>query len=207
MGFQQVRLWVADQGLDVALDLALLADALEQRLQCRQRAADQQQGGDDADRLQPVVELEQHHGVEHQHQIECRQHSVGLGKPVVREALDQGQDDQHADGVERPFPQGFGQAALAAQRLLDRAQFRRRTAALGRLDQPAPADRPLGALGPDPVHAGEQQGADAEPLVQPVHLVEPAQQRLRAARAHGQHHRHAHGGDGDDAGVLHQYRT
>ena len=55
-----------------------------------------------------------------------------------------------------------------------------------RLGQPAPADGPLGALGPQPVHRAHHQRADAQPLVQAVHLVQAVEVPLQPHRAHRQ---------------------
>src|SRR3990167_9962652 len=76
VGFQHVQLRVLDQGLYFTLNLAPGSDAFEQRLERRQGATDQQQGGDYADRLGPVGELDQHHSMEHQHQVERGQDGV-----------------------------------------------------------------------------------------------------------------------------------
>jgi hypothetical protein len=54
------------------------------------------------------------------------------------------------------------------------------------------------------VQQADDQGRDAQPFVQPVHLVESAERPFDAARAQRQQQRQAHRTDSDDAAVLHE---
>jgi hypothetical protein len=51
----------------------------------------------------------------------------------------------------------------------------------------------------------QHQGADAQPFVQPVHLVQPAQPSLKPARPDGQQQRRTHHADGQHTAVLHHH--
>ena len=129
---------------------------------------------------------------------------VRLGEQAIGKALDQRQRDQHHGGVESPFAQVFGGVAPAAQHGFDAAGFGRLPAARGP-GQPTPADRPLGALGPQPVHGAGNERAHAQPLVQAVHLVQPAQLRLQPHRPHRQHHGQRHHAHDQHPAVLHPH--
>ena len=213
MGAQHTQRLEIAQGFDGAMHLAPRTHAAQQHQHRRDHASHQQYRHGPADRLRPVVILEQHERMPCQHQIRNGQPLVRAYKPVIRKALHEGQHHQHQRGIEGPLAQRLGQPALRAQPLLQRQDLIRAAtvllpaAAAHRPLQPAPAHHPLGALRPPPVqHAGHQR-RDTQPLVQAVHLVEPVQRTLQPTGADRQHHGQAHGAKGDHAAVLHEHGT
>lgn len=136
----------------------------------------------EGDRLGPVAELEQHQRMEHQHQVGDGDQLVCLGEPVVGNALDEGHDDQQRRAVEPTRPNSRPDGAVRAARFpADRCRPGVARAG-GRTIQPRLL-HPLGALRQPPVRHRGQQRRDAQPFVQPVHLVQAVQARFQPPRA------------------------
>src|SRR5690606_31144266 len=138
-------------------------------------------------------------------QIDQRQQAMALVEQPVGKAFDQCQGNQQYGRIESPFADAFRQPALAAQKGFQCRQVG--AAALGRSGDPAPAHRPLRPLDYQPVQHGQQQRADAQPFVQPVHLVQPVQPSLQPAWPQGQQHGQAHAADGQNTRELSQQAT
>ena len=190
----------------MAVRTAPAADAAGERAQRSPAAGGHQHAHDHAERLRPVGEGQQHHAMHDQCEVHRRHHAVGLHETAVGEALDQRDRGEHGEEVEGPLADGFGEAALLLEEAEELDGLLGARAARGFL-QPAPADRPLGALGPQPVHHADRQAGDAQPLVQPVGLVHAAEQRLERGGAQGEDHRDAHRAHGEHAGVVDRERA
>ena len=205
-GLQHTQRRVGRERHDVAPALAAGTNAPGPGPQRRPAPHQHQHGAHPANGLGPVIGLHQHHRVVGQGQVGQGDQAVRLHKPVVGKALDQGQHDEHGGSVKRPFAHVLRQAALAAQPGLQCAQGVGVAAGFARgLFQPAPAHHPLGALGPPPVQHAGHQGANAQPFVQAVHLVQALQARLQPLRAQCQQHGQAHQAHGEHTAELHKH--
>ena len=98
---------------------AARADPEQQRHTAGQAAGDHQHRHQRADGRSPVGGLHQHHGMEHQHQVDDGQQAVGLEEVAIGKALEQREDDQHDQRIECPFAEVLRQAAQAAEELDD----------------------------------------------------------------------------------------
>ena len=131
-----------------------------------------------------------------------------LDEQAVGKVFDQCQYQQEQCDVKSFFSQFFRKPALAAQPCFQGAGYLRCTAgwaATSRAFEPAPAHHPFAALGPPPVQQAADQGHDAQPFVQAIHLVQPVECAFQPYGAHGQQHADAHGANGDDAAVLYEH--
>jgi len=200
---QDAVILMVGQCLYAADHLVLAADATQQRDARGHRAGGQHQRQHHAQRRAPVHRRRQHHRVQHQQQIDQRQPAVRLEEPAVGKALDQRQHDQDRTGVEGPLAEILSRPMEVAQEAGD-TSGRLFGAATCRPLQPAEADQPFRYLPPAPVDGGDHQGADAQPLVQPVGLVQAVEEAFEPFRPGGQYHRDAHRTDGQHTAVIDQ---
>ena len=142
--------------------------------------------------------------MKHQRQIGQRQDFMGLDKGFVGEALDQRQCQQHHADVKSPFTDRFRRVAQAAQTGQPAAGLLCHgwAGAARRQGQPTQTHQPTGRLRPNPVDHADRQRRNAQPFVQPVHLVQPFQHRLQPDGAGRQNQRCAHGGNSQNTCVV-----
>src|SRR3546814_13632688 len=99
--------------------------------------------------------------------------------------FDQRQYDQNRRRVEGPFADRLGEAAKALQQGKDALMHLALTGPSRRLLQPAEADQPSRYLPPAPVDDGHHQGADSQPFVQSIGLVQTVEESLERSEERG----------------------
>ncbi|MPL89888.1 hypothetical protein SDC9_35930 [bioreactor metagenome] len=202
-GLERVHAGILAQFGDFPPDPPGAADRPEDRDQRGIAARQHQQRKNRAERGEPHRVIEQNHGVKDQHEIDDRQDTVGIAKQPVGNQFHQRDQQQHDRRVEGPFPEPLRGAAKRHQKGAHRLGDLRARTALGAGDKPC-ADRPFRRFRPEPVEDRQPEGADAEPLVQTVHLVEPAEPGFGPARPERQDHRDAHRRDRQRSRRLHE---
>jgi len=151
------------------------ADVSAQREQGGDDASGGEQGGQPAERLLPEAAGQHHQAVEDAGQEDGTEGFMHEAKPAVGNAFDKGDDDQRQQDVAGPFADVLGEFHPEFRRALGAAAW---TGG----DQPG-ACQIFGQPFAHPVGKNEDATADAEVLVQPVELVQPAEALFQPTRA------------------------
>lgn len=141
--------------------------------------------------------------MEDQNEIDQRQKPMRPVEEAVGNTLDERDRDQRNHGIKGPLAQALRRVAEIGEQGFDRIACGR-LRATRRSFEPAPSHGPFRTLRPQPVNDCRDQCRNAEPFVDPIHLVQPAQPMLRPARADGEDHRDAHADDRQDTAILHR---
>ncbi len=140
--------------------------------------------------------------MEHEEEKYYRKQPVNLQEVAIGKPAQQREYHEDDERVEADLTNG-------SRRILQRAEkrrpfcTRRGTSRLARgRRHHAKGGEPSWSADPQPVRDRHEEAGDAEPLVQPVALVEPADEGLHLRRSYRQYHRHTYHAHGEDASVV-----